>query len=129
MKKYIYPACFYPEDNGQYSVIFPDFNAATYGNDLADAYTMAIDFLGGAIITMQDDKEELPVPSDISKVKADEYPGGFVSLVGVDAEEYRTSRSVKKTLTIPEWLDRAACEQKINFSKVLQEALKQRLNL
>lgn len=50
MKNFIYPACFYLEDNGQYSVIFPDFNRATYGKNLEDAYNMAVDFLGGMII-------------------------------------------------------------------------------
>ena len=47
MKKYIYPACFYPEEDGRYSVIFPDFGGATYGNDLADAIDMAADYLIG----------------------------------------------------------------------------------
>ncbi|MEG2002772.1 MAG: type II toxin-antitoxin system HicB family antitoxin [Clostridia bacterium] len=127
MKKIIYPACFYPEENGQFSVIFPDFNGATYGNDLADAYAMAVDYLGGIIVEMENDNENLPTASDISTMKATEQPNGFVSLVAVDIEQYRNNKSIKKTLTIPIWLDKKASEEKLNFSQVLQEALKSRL--
>jgi predicted RNase H-like HicB family nuclease len=125
MKKYIYPACFYPEENGQYSVIFPDFGGATYGNDLQDAMDMAADYLGGTIVDYLDDKEPLPPPSEMGKVKADEYPDGFVTLICVDADAYRSQKSVKKTLTIPAWLDKEATAQHINFSAVLQQALKE----
>jgi predicted RNase H-like HicB family nuclease len=128
MKKYIYPACFYLEDNGQYSVIFPDFGGATYGNDLQDAMDMAEDYLGGTIVDYLDDKEQLPTPSDIATIKADEYPNGFVSLVSVDADAYRSQKSVKKTLTIPAWLDKEATARHINFSAVLQQALKEILD-
>lgn len=127
MAKYLYPACFYKEDNGQYSVIFPDFGGATYGNDLYDAYNMAIDYLGSTIACYQDDGEQLPEPTDIKDVKCDEQPNGFVSLVVVDSNAYRDNRAVKKTLTIPAWLDRKATAQHVNFSAVLQEALKAKL--
>lgn len=101
MKKFIYPACFYKEENGQYSVIFPDFGGATYGNNLDDAYNMAVDYLGGVIVDMQDDQEDLPTPSSIEDVKADEQPNGFVSLVAVDLNEYNSTKSINKTFTIP----------------------------
>lgn len=130
MKKHFYPACFYKEQDGRYSVIFPDFGGATYGNDFQDAMEMAEDYLGGTIMDCLDDKEPLPTPSDIQSLKADEYPNGFVTMVGVDVEQYRQRvRSIKKTLTIPGWLNDAAIEQHINFSQVLQEALKARLGL
>ena len=128
MKKYVYPACFYPEENGQYSVIFPDFGGATYGNSLEDAMDMATDYLGGTIVDYLDEGEALPTPSDMAKLKADEYPNGFTSLVSVDADAYRLQKSVKKTLTIPAWLDKEATKRHINFSAVLQDALKSMLN-
>ena len=128
MKKYVYPACFYPEENGQYTVIFPDFGNATYGNTLEDAMDMATDLLGGTIVDYLDDKEELPAPSDIKEIVADEYPDGFTSLVSVDANAYRSQKAVKKTLTIPAWLDKEATAMHINFSAVLQEALKAKIN-
>ena len=124
MKKYVYPACFYPEENGQYSVIFPDFGGATYGNSLTDAMDMAADYLGGTIVDYLDENEALPASTDIKEVKADEYPNGFVSLIAVDADEYRLQKSVKKTLTIPAWLDREATKRHINFSAGLQDAVK-----
>ncbi len=127
MKKYVYPACFYPEENGQYSVIFPDFGGATYGNNLADAVDMAVDYLGGTISDLLDEHEPLPVPSNIQDIHADEYPNGFTSLVSVDADAYRAQKSVKKTLTIPAWMDKEATRRHINFSSVLQDALKELL--
>ncbi len=130
MKKVFYPACFYKEEDGGYSVIFPDFGNATCGDNFAEAMYMAEDLLGGLIVSMQDDGEEIPAPSDIQNVKAVEYPNGFVSLVGVDTEAYRQkTKSIKKTLTIPEWLNAMAESHNINFSKVLQEALKSQLNI
>lgn len=128
MKKYVYPACFYPEENGQYSVIFPDFGGATYGNNLADAVDMAVDYLGGTISDLLDEHEPLPVPSNIQDIHADEYPNGFTSLISVDADAYRAQKSVKKTLTIPAWMDKEATRRHINFSSVLQDALKELLH-
>lgn len=128
MKKYIYPACFYLEENGQYSVIFPDFGGATYGNDLADAVDMAVDYLGGTISDLLDEHEPLPTPSNIQDLRADEYPNGFTTLISVDADAYREQKSVKKTLTIPAWMDKEATKRHINFSSVLQDALKDLLH-
>ncbi len=85
--KLIYPACFYPEDNGQYSVIFPDLNgAATYGNSLDDAITMAMDLLGSWILDSVQENEEIPKPSHIKDILL-ENESGFVSLVNVDLAE------------------------------------------
>ena len=123
MKKYVYPACFYLEENGQYSVIFPDFGGATYGNDLADAVDMAVDYLGGTISDLLDEHEPLPPPSNIQDIHADEYPNGFTSLISVDADAYRSQKSVKKTLTIPAWLNTFVEQNGISCSKVLRDAL------
>ena len=125
MKKIIYPACFYKEENGQYSVIFPNFVGATFGNNLDDAYQMAADFLGGAVAELEESREIVPLASEITEVVANEYPDGFVSLVSADVDKYRNNKAVKKTLTIPAWLNDEATAQKINFSQVLQEALKE----
>lgn len=130
MKKVYYPACFYAEKEGGYSVIFPDFGNATCGDTLEEAMYMAEDLLGGLIVSMQDDGEEVPQASDIRNIKADEHENGFVSMIGVDTEAYRKkTKSVKKTLSIPEWLNALAESHDINFSKVLQDALKQQLNI
>ena len=135
----IYPACFFKEENG-YSVIFPDLEnglLATCGADLEEAIRMSVDCLAGYIHTAQMLGENLPSASelrevDINKVatavyeKDDDYIDAFVNMVSVDVELYAKEhfeKSVKKTLTIPVWLNDLAMECNINFSQVLQEAL------
>ncbi|MCC8069246.1 MAG: type II toxin-antitoxin system HicB family antitoxin [Ruminococcus sp.] len=133
----IYPACFYEEENGQYSVIFPDLNhLATFGDNLTDAMEMAIDCLADYIYSVKLSNEEIPKASNIKDIDIDseynEYKSAFVNMVSVDVEEYAKkhfTKSVKKTLTIPSWLNEKAIEENINFSQLLQDALKERLKL
>ena len=134
MKNYIYPACFYKQSDGAYVVTFPDFdNVATEGEDIKDAYLMAVDCLGTLIAGKFEDNEKLPQSSAIENVRpaADPELGDDVRvmLVSVDLDDFLSKASVKKTLSIPAWLDKAASEQHINFSRVLQDALKQQLGL
>lgn len=129
-----YPAIFYKEENG-YSVIFPDLNyLATDGETLEQALAMAIDCLAGYLFSAKLDKEKNPAPSDLKDIDpirvADELDTEsgdfFVNLVTVDVDEYAKThfnKSIKKTLSIPEWLNREALAKGINFSQVLQEAL------
>lgn len=135
----IYPACFFKEDTG-YSVVFPDLNhLATCGDTLDEAIGMAVDCLAGYLYTLKKEHQEAPKPSDMSSidptaVAADlDLPAGeaFVNMVAADVNDYAKThfeRSVKKTLTIPAWLNEAALEKNINFSQVLQEALKEKLH-
>ena len=137
-----YPACFYKEENG-YSVIFPDLNfLATCGETLDEALTQAVDCLAGYLYACQMDGETVPASSPIhaidtravAKALGDEamVEEEFVNLVTVDVAEYAKKhfeKSVKKTLTIPAWLNAAALERNVNFSQVLQEALRVQLNL
>ena len=134
------PTCFYKEENG-YSVIFPDLDyLSTCGENLEDAMSMAIDCLAGRLLWLKEDKEPVPAPSTLKAVdpvavaKELEFEPDecFVNIVTVDAEEYAKKhfdKAVKKTLTIPAWLNTAAMEQGFNFSRVLQDALKKQLNL
>ena len=132
----IYPACFYKEKDG-YSVIFPDLNyLATQGDALEDAMEMAVECLSAHLHSCKADKEEIPVlsnltdidPVAVSKNVSPDEPVGetFVNMVSVDVAAYAKAhfeKSVRKTLTIPAWLNTAALEQGINFSQILQEAL------
>lgn len=130
----IYPAIFYKEKNG-YSVIFPDLNyLSTCGENLNDAMEMAIDCLAGYLYNAKLDDDKLPEPSkiddihpiDIANTIGFDGKDSFINLISVDLEDYAKThfnKSVKKTLTIPEWLNREATKKNINFSKVLQEAL------
>ena len=113
---YIYPAIFYPEANGKYSVIFPDLNdLATYGDSLADAFAMAQEACAQYLFTSLRDGDALPAPTAINAVKSDD-PTAFINLICVN-------RAVKKTLTIPAWLNTACDNCGINYSKVLKDAL------
>lgn len=112
-------------------VYVPDFNINTQGTDYADAIEMARDAIGIVGIDMEDENEALPKPSEISKIKP-ESENAVVTLVDVDFSEYRRKndmRAVKKNCTIPSWLNFAAEKANINFSSVLQEALKERLHI
>lgn len=132
----VYPACFFKEDNG-YSVVFPDLNwLSTCGSDMDDAMKAAVDCLAGYLYMCQQDGEDIPAPSaieDIDPVRVVQeldpdspVEAAFVNIVSVDVEAYarkHLEKSVKKTLTIPAWLNKAALEKGINFSQTLQEAL------
>lgn len=125
--KLVYPACFYEEKEGGYSVEIPDLlGCCTQANTLEDAMEMAEDAALGWILTSIEDEEEIPNSSKIQDIKL-ERENGFVTLLLLDidqyTEKYGTKKSVKKTLTIPEWLNKRAEKIGINFSQTLQEAL------
>lgn len=128
----IYPACFFEEEN-HYSVIFPDFNSlSTCGDSLQDAMEMAIDCLAGALFSAKLDNEDSPIPSKLEEINPTqiaselefEFKQSFVTLVSVDVEEYAKThfnKAIKKTLTIPEWLNKEAMSKKINFRKYFKK--------
>lgn len=129
----IYPACFFKEENA-YSVIFPNLNCATCGDTLEEAMKMAVDCLAGYLHMLQINNEAIPSPVSLDSIDIEEIAKEleidpcerFVNMVSVDVEAYAKqhfNKAVKKTLTIPAWLNNAALEQNINFSQVLQEAL------
>ncbi len=130
MAKYAYPAVFTAEETGGYSVNFPDIEACyTCGDTMADALEMAQDILSIRMCDIEDNDEPLPAPSDIRKMQIENNE--IVSLVACDTVEYRKlydDRIVKKTLTLPNWLNTAAEKANINFSAVLREALLAKLN-
>lgn len=110
-------------------VYVPDFDINTQGKDVADAMIMARDAIGIVGIDMEDDGEALPKPSRLEDIDAG---GGIVTLVDIDFAVYRAEnemRSVKKNCTIPSWLNVKAEKAGINFSAVLQAALKKELHI
>ena len=123
---YIYPAIFYPEDDGRFSVIFPDLNdLATFGDDLADAFAMAQKACGQYLFSSLRDGDILPTPTPIEMVEKDEDTA-FINLICVNLDEYARAyddKAVKKTLSIPAWLNTACENAGINYSKVLRDAL------
>lgn len=129
--KLIYPAVFHPEEDGGYSVDFPDLlGCVTEGDTLFEAVDMAEDALGIYLYSLKEDKEPYPEPSNPADIKVEGRD--FVSLVEYDEVAYlkRTdNHSVKKTLTIPSWMDILAREHNLNFSNVLQNAIRKELNI
>ena len=131
MAKYIYPAIFTPEKEGGYSVYFPDVDGCfTCGDNLEEALFMARDALSLMLVDIEDEKGIIPEASDINSLKMKKNE--FASLIFADTMIYRqtlNSAAVKKTLTIPAWLNKAAMAAGVNFSQVLQDALRAQLNM
>lgn len=112
-------------------VFIPDFNINTQGVDIPDAIEMARDAIGIMGIDMQDDGEPLPEASSLEEIRS-KFPDDVVTLVDVDFVEYRRKndmRAVKKNCTIPSWLNFEAEKAGVNFSAVLQAALKSTLHI
>jgi predicted RNase H-like HicB family nuclease len=125
MKK-VYPAVFTLEEGGQYSVIFPDLDGCiTCGDDIEHALLMAQEALGLYLVSLEEKKQAIPKASKIESVKTNK--GEFANLIMVEVNQYRRNKTVNKTLTLPLWLDEAGEKAQVNFSGVLQEALKQKL--
>jgi len=107
-------------------VSIPDFNTGTQGEDIADAMDMARDAIGLLGIDMEDNNEPLPVPTPIHLV-ASGTEEAITTLVDVDFSEYRRKhdeRVVRKNCTIPSWMNYEAERRGLNFSALLQDALK-----
>ena len=112
-----------------YTVYIPDFDIGTQGADIADAMYMARDVISVTGVTLEDIGKKIPVPGEKEySLKA----GEMDTYVDVDFMEYKKkhdNRKVKKTLTIPSWLNEAAENENINFSRTLEEALLNKLSI
>ncbi len=130
MKKVFYPAIFTKEDIG-YSVRFPDLQGCfTEGDTLEEAYKMSQEAMGLWFERDKPGEFNYPSASDICNIGLSENEQ--IVLIEFDPVEYMkhtSTKSVKKTLTIPEWLNTLAEENNINFSNVLQNALRENLNV
>lgn len=129
MNKLFYPAVFHKAEEGGFWVSFPDLpECLTQGENWEDAYEMSVDALGLALSSRKEENQDIPAASDPASVTLE--PDSFLVVVEFDMLAYlkRTSpRAVKKTLSIPEWLNTEATSMGINFSQVLQDALMQKL--
>ncbi len=117
---FVYPAVFHKEEDA-YWVEFPDLEGChTYGGTISETMEAAQEALAGYLLTLFEQKKEIVSPSDIFAIHTDD---GFLSLVSCDINQYKDTKAVKKTLTIPSWLNDRAVSMGVNFSQVLQEAL------
>lgn len=127
--KNTYPIILIPDTKG-YTVYIPDFDIYTQGVDLTEAITMSRDAIGIMGIDMEDDGKALPTPSMAHDIKTKD--GELATFVDVDFTDYRRKNEqkvVKKNCTLPSWLCYEAEKAHINFSQVLQMALKQELHI
>lgn len=131
MKKLFYPALFHKAEEGGFWVSFPDLpECLTQGDDMTQAYEMAMDALGLALVCRETEGQPLPTMSDPMEIIPD--PDSFLAVIEFDMLAYKkrtNSRAVKKTLSIPSWLNDAAISAGVNFSQALQDALKAQLHI
>lgn len=130
MAQYVYPAVFTEEDCG-YSINFPDLeNCFTSAETLGEGIKVANDVLCLTLYEMEQAGKPIPAPSSIRDIRVNDHE--FVNLIACDTVEYRKffdNRAVKKTLSIPSWLNDMAERADVNFSATLQAALKQQLHI
>lgn len=130
VERYFYPAVFGYEDGQEISVVFPDLDVATSGETDEDALLSARELLGCVMYGLEEDDAEIPIPSRLDRLHA--AANERIVLVDVYMPSVRmaeNNRSVNRTVTLPAWLNAAALERNINFSQVLQEALKQQIEV
>ena len=137
--KYAYPVIFTRTEDEKDTILIevPDLEIMTEGFGVADAIEMARDAIGLSGITLEDMSEPIPLPRDINEIdlKKSEFASAeksYVSLVDVEFTKYRKkvdNKMVRKNVTIPNWLNKAAEKEKINVSKVLQEALMEKIGI
>lgn len=131
--RYIFPAIFYPpeKDGLDICVVFPDLNVATQGETLEQALDMAKELLELTLYGLEEDGEHIPSASNPSDIILD-CPGAFISLISVSMPIIRDEMAqqfVRKTVTLPKWLNDAAEDANVNFSRSLQTALRLKLNV
>lgn len=128
--RYIFPAVFTYEPGQEIAVVFPDLGCATSGVDDADALLSARELLGGYLALLEEDGEEIPAPTPLSEVKVEENERS--ALVDVFMPSIRmaaVTKSINRTVSLPAWLNAAALEKNVNFSQILQDALKATLGV
>ena len=124
MAEYVYPAVFHPNEDGSFTITYPDLpGCISEGKSLGNAMYMAQSALSQWMEYLTDKKQEIPQASRLKDIEADKEE--FTSLVRVDV---RDGRAVKRTVSIPKWMDDMVSEAGLSLSRVLQDALKEKLN-
>lgn len=128
--RYIYPAVFTYEPDQEIAVVFPDLDAATSGETDEDALFSARELLGCVMFGLEEDGEPIPTPTPLAQVKTEANEKAvLVDVYMPSVRMAQVNKSVNRTVTLPAWLNAAALERNINFSQVLQDALKQQMHL
>lgn len=130
VERYFYPAIFTYEPGQEIAVVFPDLGCATSGVNDDDALLSARELLGCVLYGLEEDGEEIPAPTSLSEIKLEENEHTvLIDVYMPSVRQANNNKSVNRTVTLPAWLNTVALEHNINFSQVLQEALKKQLNI
>ncbi len=129
-ERYPFPAVFSYKEGEEISVFFPDLDVATSGVDDDDALTSARELLGCVLFGMEEDGERIPEATSLKNVHLEANERAvLVDVYMPSIRMAQVNRSVSRTVTLPAWLNAAALEHNINFSQVLQGALREQLHL
>jgi len=129
-ERYFFPAVFSYEDGQEISVFFPDLDVATSGVNDDDALLSARELLGCVLYGLEEDGEEIPAPTSLADVQVEANERSvLIDVYMPSIRMARVNRSVNRTVTLPAWLNAAALERNVNFSQVLQDALKELLGI
>jgi predicted RNase H-like HicB family nuclease len=121
--EYVYPAIFHKNSNGSYTIIYPDLpGCISEGKSLKNAFFMAKDALKQWLTYLRDKKMEIPSASAWEDIKVSK--GEFVNLISAEVKD---AKAVKRTVSIPKWMDDKAVQSGLSLSRVLQEALAEKL--
>lgn len=122
-----YPAIFHKEDDGSFWVEFPGFGGGTEGDDVEEAMKNAREMLESSLAAYLDEGLELPKVVDMSELSVED---GFITLIQADPSPYlKSTKAIRKNVTVPEWLVRLADRENVNYSEVLTQALEKKLQL
>ncbi|MDR2179781.1 MAG: type II toxin-antitoxin system HicB family antitoxin [Synergistaceae bacterium] len=122
--EYVYPAVFHSNDDESYTITYPDLpGCISEGKSLGNALHMAASALNLWIAYLIEKREEIPAASRIEEVKVDF--GEFVNLIRVNV---RDEHAVRRTVSIPKWMDDEAMRSGLSLSQILQDALSKRLH-
>ncbi len=128
--RYFYPAIFTYELDQEIAVVFPDLNCATSGGNDDDALLSARELLGCVLNGLEEDGEDIPAPTPLSEIELpDNKRAVLVDVYMPSVRMAQKNRSVNRTVTLPAWLNAVALEHNVNFSQLLQDALKSHLHL
>ena len=125
MAEYVYPAIFHPNEEGSFTITYPDLpGCISEGKSLGNAMYMAQSALTQWIEYLTDKKQEIPTARNLNEIET--FQNEFVSLIRADVKD---GRAVKRMVSIPKWMDDKVSEAGLSLSRVLQDALKERLNV
>lgn len=123
--KYVYPALFVVEEDG-IIVTFPDLDDTfTDGATMQEAFENAEDVLNLMLWNREEEKEEIPLPSQPEQITVPQ--GATLAMIKADTLAYRKihdTKTIRRSITIPSWLDTLARERNINFSQLMQNAIR-----